>query len=356
MSNPFNPDPLPDPAVNPVRKRRPRYSGKNPRKFEEKYKEHRPEEYPETVAKVIASGKTPAGTHIPIMVKEILGILAPSPGKTYVDCTLGYGGHAREILSRIQPGGLLIGMDVDPLEQPKTEARLREAGYGPDTFKVLRSNFAGIRRALAWDSLKGVDGILADLGVSSMQLDTPDRGFSVKWEGPLDMRMNPDKGIPASRLLQDCTAEELCRIFQDNADEPHALRLSQKLHGKVFARTTELATALQQVLGTLPEEERTLSIRRVFQALRIEVNQEFAALETLLKHLPDCLKPGGKVVILTFHSGEDRRVKKAFQQGLHQGLYSDISDEVTRPGPEECRLNPRASSTKLRWALKAGSE
>jgi 16S rRNA (cytosine1402-N4)-methyltransferase len=338
---------------SPPRRRRPRYSGKNPRKFAQKYKELQPESYPETVAKVIASGKTPAGSHLPIMVEEILGILQPQPGHTLVDCTLGYGGHARELLARIQPGGLLIALDVDPVEQPKTETRLRQSGYGADTLKILRSNFAGIRRALAWGSLKGVDGILADLGVSSMQLDTPERGFSLKVSGPLDMRMNPDKGYSAAQLLAKSSAEQLRLILEENADEPHAHRLAQKLAGKSFAKTTDLSAAIQSLLGTLPEEEKLLSVRRVFQALRIAVNGEFSALDTLLKHLPDCLNPGGKVAILSFHSGEDRRVKKAFQQGLHHGLYSSISEDVVLPGPEECHRNPRASSAKLRWAQKA---
>jgi 16S rRNA (cytosine1402-N4)-methyltransferase len=340
-----------DPTI--PRKRRTRYSGKNPRSFEQKYKELQPEKYPDTIAKVLASGKTPAGSHIPIMVKEILDILEPSPGKVFVDCTLGYGGHAREILAKIQPGGLLIGLDTDPLELPKTEARLRRLGYEPETFKALRSNFAGIRRALTWDSLKGVDGMLADLGVSSMQLDTPSRGFSLKLTGPLDMRMNPDKGIPASQLLAKASAEELQQLLEENADEPQAILLSQKLAGKTFVQTTELSSEIQKLLSALNEEERKLSIRRVFQALRIAVNEEFQSLETLLKHLPHCLKPGGKVAILSFHSGEDRRVKKAFQQGLQQGIYSAIAQEVLRASPEECLKNSRASSAKLRWAVRA---
>src|ERR1051325_8619855 len=134
--------------VSPHR-RRPRYSGKNPRRFEEKYKEHDPQRYGETISKVLASGKTPAGTHRPIMVAEILHVLAPKPGELAVDCTLGYGGHAQEILARLQPGGRLIGLDADPIEFPKTEARLRTAGFGPETFTAVRSNFAGLPKVLA---------------------------------------------------------------------------------------------------------------------------------------------------------------------------------------------------------------
>src|SRR5438067_749718 len=172
----------PEPPATP-HKRRPRYSGKNPRRFEEKYKERDPQRYAETVAKVIASGKTPAGTHRPIMVAEILEALAPKPGDIAVDCTLGHGGHAREILARIQPGGVLLGLDADPIELPKTEARLRAMGFGPEIFSAHRSNFAGLAQVLAQNNLAGADVILADLGVSSMQIDDPVRGFSVKQEG-----------------------------------------------------------------------------------------------------------------------------------------------------------------------------
>jgi 16S rRNA (cytosine1402-N4)-methyltransferase len=341
------------PDSEPVpHKRRKRYSGKNPRRFEDKYKEHAPGRFPETVVKVLASGKTPAGAHVPIMVAEILQVLHPKPGETFVDCTLGYGGHSREILSRLQPGGKLIGLDVDPIEQPKTEERLRGLGYGPETFLVRRSNFAGLVRVLAGEGLTGVDGILADLGVSSMQIDTPSRGFSTKVAGPLDMRMNPNKGEPASALLAGIDSEGLAALLLENSDEPHAEVLGRKLAGRKLQRTTDLAAAVLQALPRMAEEEKELSVRRVFQALRIAVNDEFASLDTLLRHLPSCLNPGGRVAILTFHSGEDRRVKKAFQAGLQEGAYSAVADEIVKAGPEERRANPRATSAKLRWARK----
>src|SRR5208282_2502767 len=195
-------------------RRRPRYSGKNPRRFEEKYKERDPQRYGETVAKVLASGKTPAGTHRPIMVAEIMEVLKPQPGEVAADCTLGYGGHAREILPKLQPGGRLIGLDVDPIELPKAEARLRELGFGTDVFVAHRSNFAGLAKILAAEQLAGADIVLADLGVSSMQLDDPGRGFSVKFEGPLDMRMNPSRGQPARVLLEKISADELAVLLQ----------------------------------------------------------------------------------------------------------------------------------------------
>src|SRR2546426_5181566 len=180
-----------------MHRRRPRYSGKYPRRFEEKYKERDPERYAATVARVLASGKTPAGTHRPIMVSEVLEILAPQAGEVAVDCTLGYGGHARELLARLQPGGRLLGLDVDPIELPKTEARLRALGFGPEIFTAHRTNFAGLPQILAGAGIAGADIILADLGVSSMQLDDPTRGFSAKHSGPLDLRMNPHRGQPA---------------------------------------------------------------------------------------------------------------------------------------------------------------
>lgn len=336
-----------------LRKRRPRYSGKNPRKFEEKYKEHDPKRYAETVEKVLASGKTPAGMHRPIMVKEILEILQPKPGEIAVDCTLGYGGHAQELLPSLHPDGFLLGLDIDPLELPKTEARLRHLGFHEKIFTAHRSNFAGLSQVLAKIDLTGADIILADLGVSSMQLDNPLRGFSMKQDGPLDMRMNPQRGQSVSVLLEKTGSTPLAALFQENSDEPHSEILAQALAGKTFLTTTSLASAIRQVLPKLNEAEKDLTVRRIFQALRIAVNDEFSALETFLRQLPHCLKPGGRVAILTFHSGEDRRVKKAFKEGFQNGIYSEIARHVVRANPEERGNNPRSTSAKLRWAKRA---
>jgi 16S rRNA (cytosine1402-N4)-methyltransferase len=340
-------------ATTPPHRRRPRYSGKYPRKFEDKYKEHDPQRYADTVAKVLASGKTPAGAHRPIMVAEILQILDPQPGQIAVDCTLGYGGHSREILARLQPGGRLIGLDADPIELPKTEARLRALGFGPEAFTAHRSNFAGIAKVLAEAGVPGADLILADLGLSSMQIDDPARGFSVKLAGPLDMRMNPQRGQPASEWLAKVKPDELENALRDNADEPQAEALARSLAGKHFACTTELSAAIRACLPRQRDDDLALTIRRVFQALRIAVNDEFSALNTLLRLLPACLKSGGKAAILTFHSGEDRRVKKAFASGLQAGVYAEISEDVLRPSPEERHQNPRSAPAKLRWARKA---
>jgi 16S rRNA (cytosine1402-N4)-methyltransferase len=344
--------PAPDPQ-QPHRRRK-RYAGKNPHRFEEKYKERDPQRYAATVAKVIASGKTPAGTHRPILIAEILHALAPKSGDTAVDCTLGHGGHSQEILASIRPGGLLLGLDADPIELPKTEARLRAMGFSAESFIARRSNFAGITQALAAHGIAGADLVLADLGVSSMQLDDPARGFSVKLDGPLDMRMNPQRGQPASALLEKIRPDALAALLDENADEPHAVALASALSGKKFVRTTALANAIRDALHEIKTEDATLSVRRVFQALRIAVNDEFSALDTLLRQLPSCLKPGGRAAILSFHSGEDRRVKKSFDAGLREGTYAAVSDGVIRPTPAEQHSNPRSAPAKLRWAIRAG--
>jgi 16S rRNA (cytosine1402-N4)-methyltransferase len=307
----------------PAHTRRPRYPGRNPRRFEDKYKELNPERYAADVEKVLASGKTPAGMHRPIMVEEVLGCLQPAPGEVAVDCTLGWGGHAQVILERLQPGGRLIGLDVDPVELPRTEARLRAAGFDADTFVAHRATFAGLPQVLAAAGVAAADMVLADLGVSSMQIDNPARGFSYKVPGPLDMRMNPSQGEPASQLLIRMTEAQLAALLTEYADEQ------------------------------LPKTEVKMSVRRTFQALRIAVNGELSALDALLRSLPQCLAPGGRVAIITFHSGEDRRVKKAFQAGHRSGVYAEIATEVIRSAKEETFANRRASAAKLRWAVRA---
>ncbi|MFN2475596.1 MAG: 16S rRNA (cytosine(1402)-N(4))-methyltransferase RsmH [Chthoniobacterales bacterium] len=329
--------------------RRPRYRGKNPRRFEEKYKERAPERYGDTIAKVLASGKTPAGSHRPIMVTEILEALAPKAGELAVDCTLGFGGHAEAILPHLQPGGHLIGVDVDPVELPKTEARLRGLGFGSETFTARRSNFAGITKVLG---SRRADLILADLGVSSMQLDDPTRGFSMKHDGPLDMRMNPERGEAASALVAMSDVETLTTLLSENADEPYAAAIADAIAGRRFSGTRALRTAIEAAVRRRSDAERELAVRRSFQALRIAVNDEFAALDSLLRVLPLALSSRGRVAILSFHSGEDRRAKKAFAAGLRAGDYIAISHEVIRPGSAERHANPRSVSAKLRWAQR----
>ena len=358
--------PSPDAHTPAPHRRRTRYAGKNPRRFEEKYKELNPARYAEDVAKVLASGKTPAGSHRPIMVAEILEVLALRPGELVVDCTLGYGGHARELLARVAPEagelrGRLLGLDVDPIEHPKTTARLRAAGWNEGVFTAVRSNFAGLPKVLAHYAPEGADAIFADLGVSSMQLDDPARGFTFKTDSPLDLRLNPSRPPSATDWLARVSAKDLAAALTENADEPHADLIAHELTNRrartPITRTVQFADAIRDILqqhnrSRDPEKDDT-SIRRVFQALRIAVNDEFGVLDLLLRHLPNCLKPGGRVAILTFHSGEDRRVKHAFRDGVRDGIYSSTNDKVVKAGPEELRANPRSSSAKLRWAIRA---
>ena len=339
-----------------VHKRRPRYAGRNPRRFHEKYKELDPERYAADVQKVLASGKTPAGMHRPIMVEEVLHWLRPEPGDIAVDCTLGGGGHARAILERIQPGGRLIGLDVDPFELPRAEAHLRASGFGAEAFTAHQSNFAGLPQVLAAEGLSSADVIVVDLGVSSMQLDNPDRGFNYKEPGPLDMRMNPSRGEPASRLIARVTEAKLADLLQENADEPHAEVIARLLKQKSVDTTHALESLVRLGLTSwnadLTKADVKLSVRRTFQALRIAVNDELAVLDSLLRKLPQCLAPGGRVAILTFHSGEDRRVKKAFRAGAKAGVYSAAATEVIRSTREELWANRRAQAAKLRWAVR----
>ncbi len=341
------------------RPRRKRYPGPNPRSFDEKYKEHRPDQFPETIAHIIDRGGTPAGMHRPIMVAEVLDALALHPGDVVADCTLGFGGHAKELHAAVLPGGRLLGFDTDARELTKTEERLRSGGAVPESLWFRHLNFAGIANVLAVEQPDGVDGLLADLGVSSMQLDDPLRGFGFKVDGPLDMRMNPDRGMTASQLLSSLDVAQLSRMLDHHADEPNAGAVAQsilKAHAKSPLLTTFALVEVIRARSRHPNEDQTDQIiRRVFQALRIGVNDEFGSLDAFLRQLPRCLKPGGRAVLLSFHSGEDRRIKNAFKLGLQRGDYGSISQEVTRPSMEEQRSNPRSRSAKLRWVIRSSN-
>ncbi len=345
----------------PPHQRRARYRGTHPRRFEEKYKELDPTRHADELQKVMRRGQTPAGMHRPICVAEIVDILNPQPGEVGLDATLGYGGHAQELLARLRPGGRLFGIDVDPLELPRTRNRLLALGFDASALTLRRLNFGDVR-SLVPEAGSGFDFVLADLGVSSMQIDNPARGFSFKADGPLDLRLDPSQGATASELLLAVTRPELRELLVENADEPHAVPLAAALQGQYIETTSQLAArvraALQTVLGhNMAQDERDAEIKktlqRTFQALRIAVNDEFAVLERFLEALPDCLKPGGRVAILSFHSGEDRRVKKAFQAGERSGVYARVAPELLRPGAQERHANPRASAAKLRWAVRA---
>jgi 16S rRNA (cytosine1402-N4)-methyltransferase len=240
---------------------------------------------------------------------------------------------------------------------PQTEARLRAAGFGADVFVARHGNFADLPRVLAANGLAKADLILADLGVSSMQADTPERGFSYKEAGPLDMRMDPSRGEPASELLARLSEEALAALLTGNADEPHARLIAALLKQKALTTThgveRQVRTGLAAALPGLAKTDVKMSVRRTFQALRIAVNDEFSSLDALLQSLPQCLAPGGRAVILTFHSGEDRRVKNAFKRGYRAGVYSSVANEVVRSRKEETFVNRRASGAKLRWAVRA---
>ena len=340
-------------------KRRVHYSGKYPKKFEEKYKEQDPLKYADTVARVISKGSTPAGMHISIMVKEILEVLKIQPGEQGLDCTLGYGGHTRKMLEALQGKGCVYGLDVDPIESQKTVERLRNAGFDESMFKFRLINFANIDQVCK--EAGKFDFVLADLGVSSMQIDDPKRGFSYKTDGPLDLRLDPEHGQSAAERLREITKDEFKGMLIENSDEPYAEEIADKVFGLMkkgdpMDTTTALRGAIEAALWKDPKEEKADSVKkscaRVFQALRIYVNSGFVVLYSFLEKLPSILSPGGRAAILTFHSGEDRLVKKSFKELYRAGIYSEISRDVTRPSAEEQRLNPRSRSTKLRWAVK----
>ncbi len=343
----------------PKHVRRVRYRGTHPRNFREKYKELNPEKYGEDVKKIMESGRTPAGMHISICVKEILNFLQIRPGQVGLDATLGYGGHTQKMLECLRGSGRLYATDVDPIESEKTRARLAELGYGPEILTILRMNFADADKILPPG--QKFDFVLADLGVSSMQMDNPERGFTFKHDGPLDLRMNPETGTPAAERLRELSEEELREMLVENADEPYAERIAKEicrtLRSGEISTTKQLAEAVERALNFLPQKDRAAeagkSCRRTFQALRIDVNSEFEALYMFLEKLPGILAPGGRVAVLTFHSGEDRLVKKAFQHFYREGAYSGIARDVLRPSAEECYRNPRAHSAKMRWAVKA---
>ena len=346
--------------MEPKHKRRVRYRGTHPKKYNEKYKELNPELYPETIEKVIKKGSTPVGMHLSIMVNEILEFLNIQEGQIGLDCTLGYGGHTLKMLERLNHTGHIYALDIDPIESVKTKERLMNKGYGEDVLTIKLCNFKDID--IVSKEVGTFDFVLADLGVSSMQIDNPERGFSYKKEGPLDLRLNPQKGIPASKRLQELSKEQLEQLFIENSDEPYANEIAKNINsfqksGRSITTTTELYKIIEKSLSFIPIKDRKETVKksaaRIFQALRIEVNNEFDVLLEFMEKLPLILKPGGRVAILTFHSGEDRIVKKAFKEMKNLGIYSDVARNVIRPSKEECHINSRAKSTKMRWAIRS---
>jgi 16S rRNA (cytosine1402-N4)-methyltransferase len=345
-------------------RRRKRYSGTHPKRFEQKYKEHAIEAHPELLEHLRAKGKTPAGTHIPILVQEIMAILQPVPGDIVADCTIGYGGHASEFLKRIGPGGKLVGFDMDGQELERTRLRL---GSFQVPMSLHHSNFAGIVKVMGKEGLDGFDIIFADLGVSSMQIDNPQRGLSYKHDGPLDMRMDSRRKQTAADLLMTLPQEDLSNVLRELSDEPDFQAIAQCI---VQRRSINPPTTTLQLVDLI-FQAKGVSIKdwkqqqkfnpgllhpaaRTFQALRILVNDELAAVKELLRVAPFCLRPGGRIGIISFHSGEDRLVKQAFARGLEDGVYQTAADHVIVPQPDEIASNPRSTSAKFRWAcLKA---
>lgn len=298
-------------------KRRVRYKGTHPRSYKEKYKELNPEKYPETIEKVIQKGGTPVGMHISIMVQEILDFLQIKPGQRGLDATLGYGGHTLEMMKCLEGQGHMYALDIDPIESVKTKARLENLGYGEEILTIKHLNFRDIDKVA--EEGGPFDFVLADLGVSSMQIDNPERGFTYKKEGPLDLRLNPEKGESAAERLKELTQEELEGMLVENSDEPYAAEIAELVvrklkSGEAIDTTTKLQQVIEEALSFIPEKDRKEVVKkscaRTFQALRIDVNSEFEVLYEFMEKLPDALADGGRVAILTFHSGEDRIVKK----------------------------------------------
>ena len=340
--------------------RRVRYKGTHPKAFNEKYKELQPEQYADDVAKVIERGSTPAGMHRSICVREILEFLQITPGQTGLDATLGYGGHTLEMLKCLNLKGHLYAIDVDSFELPRTQERLESLGYGSEILNIQQLNFSDIDQ-IALES-GPLNFVLADLGVSSMQIDNPERGFSFKSDGPLDLRLNPKRGISAAKRLNTISLDELQGMLTENADEPNAAAIaraiiSQRKKGIEISTTMELQEIIKDALKFIPGSNSKDAIKktcqRCFQALRIDVNNEFEVLYEFLEKLPATLAQGGRVAILSFHSGEDRLVKKSFQRFFREGVYREIAPSPIRPSSEECNANGRARSAKLRWAIKA---
>lgn len=334
-------------------KRRKRYAGTHPRRFDEKYKELDPSRFPTEAEKVRAQGRTPAGTHVPVMLQEVLQALHPAPGEVALDCTLGHGGHA-EAMARA--GARVIGIDLDAEEMARTFARLAALGL---TIEAHHTNFAGIAKVLAAAGLEGVHCLLTDLGLSSMQLDHPQRGFGFKHDGPLDMRMDRSRGRTAAELIAQTSAPELAEMLRDYGDARDADTLAQALQTAAPQTTAELAAVVLRHEGIDASRYRKRNARdrhpaaAVFQALRMAVNREPANLEHLLRVLPQVLKPGGRAAIITFHSGEERKVRESLKAGVKSGVYAQAELTGKAPSSAEVYNNPRARSARLFSAVRA---
>ena len=294
--------------------------------------------------------------HIPVLPTETLASLALKPGQIAVDCTLGLGGHSSMILKTLQPGGKLIAIDFDPANIARAQPRL--SLISPN-FQIFHNNFAALPTVLQQAGIEKVDAVLADVGVASTQIDDPERGFSYRRPGPLDMRMDPTRGQPASSILARISQRDLAEALRELGDEDDADAIAALVVEKrklAPIDTTEALTAIVcQARDFTLERAAGAKLHpaaRTFQALRILTNRELANLDRLLAVLPTILNPGGRAAIISFHSGEDRRVKLTFKEGLRAGTYDDISDEPIMATEAEIRSNPRSRSAKLRWAKR----
>jgi 16S rRNA (cytosine1402-N4)-methyltransferase len=310
----------------------------------------------------MAIRSTPAGEHVPVMLAEVLHALDVKPGETAVDCTLGAAGHAAELLRLVGTTGRLIAVDLDSANLEPARMKLREIG---DNFELHTRNFAGLTQWLP----DGTDVALADLGVSSMQIDDPLRGFSYRRSGPLDMRMDPKRGRTAAELLRTLSVDELTRALDELGDfaefGPNA---AQQLAAAVKSSPPNTTDQLTNLIlrhvpppppppGKLikPWQLKYRPVACAYQALRILVNRELANLSELLRILPAVLRPGGRIAIISFHSGEDRLVKQSFREGMRNGVYSAVADDAIRAGYQERQTNPRSRSAKLRWARRGNN-
>jgi 16S rRNA (cytosine1402-N4)-methyltransferase len=336
-------------------RRRDRYKGTHPKRFEDKYKELAAE--PEAVAKAKARGSTPAGTHLPVMLEEVVRALEPLAGATILDCTLGWGGHAEELAGRCGPRGRLIALDRDGDELQRTEARLRGRGV---SLIARHSDFADAAGVLRGLKIEGVDALLADLGVSSMQLDRPERGMSFKMDAPLDMRMDRSRGETAAQWLARAGEGEIAEALASFGDEPDAKAIAARLaalaaDGRAPKTTGQLAAAVAEAKRLAPGRFRKKDASsfhpaaRTFQAVRIAVNGERDSLARLLKDLPSLVRAGGRAALLTFHSGEEALVREALTGQAASGAWDELAEPL-RPAPTEQRDNPRARSARL-WRV-----
>jgi 16S rRNA (cytosine1402-N4)-methyltransferase len=348
---------------SPEHRRRPRYSGTHPKSYQQKYKEHNISAHPELQDHLRAKGKTPAGMHVPVLTREVLESMKPRPGEIVADCTVGYGGHAAEFIKSIGPAGKMIAFDVDSAELERTRLRLSKENV---RVSFYRSNFAGIANVLSKEKIDGYDIIFADLGVSSMQIDNPERGMSYKHDGPLDMRMDDRLKRTGAALLNSLSEEQLSEAFLELADEPDHRKIARLIVARravqPITRTPQLMQLIFSAKGmtakTWRQQQRSSKsgllhpAARTFQALRILVNNELGSLRELLRVAPYCLRPGGRIGIISFHSGEDRLVKQSFRDGVKNDIYQSAAQNAIVPQRKEIASNPRSASAKFRWAIK----